>query len=384
MAHATHVRTLAPPRSHIVGGLGLAFAVTALLITGCTERALPVLPSSNGATTQFRHDLVGQPSVRHLSIGSAHGLGGARTHAVSSGYYLLVARHSGKCLDVNGASLDDLASIIQWDCHEGDNQQWSVEPAGDGYYHIRARHSGKGLDVSGASLDDGAPVIQYAPHGGDNQQWRLVPVADGYYLVVARHSGKALDVVGASPDNGTPIIQYSVHSGENQQWLLRALDSLPTPPRDNYSGVYTLTITARSCSAGFPEAAKRRVYTAHVDQTGANLWVSLSGADFLPGSNTFTGAVEPTGEITFWIQPLSYWEYYGAELEERLSDGTVLMIFGTIDATSTPAGISGTPPAFSQESGLGGILHFPPRGSSGFPDDATGWCYIDRFEMVPR
>ena len=55
------------------------------------------------------------------------------------------------------------------------------------------------------------------------------------------------------------------------------------PPGD-YSGVYTLTITARSCSSGFPEELKRRVYTARVEQSDANLRVSLSGADFLARS----------------------------------------------------------------------------------------------------
>ena len=61
-----------------------------------------------------------------------------------------------------------------------------------------------------------------------------------------------------------------------------------------------------------------------------------------------------------------------------LSDGMVLMIFGGIYATSTPAGI------FSQELGRGEIYHLPPRGSSWSMNDATGWCYIDRFEMVSR
>jgi hypothetical protein len=158
----------------------------------------------------------------------------------------------------------------------------------------------------------------------------------------------------------------------------------------NYSGVYTLTITARSCSPGFPETAQRRVYTARVEQTGADLRVSLSGADFLSdpddpsGGGTFAGAVEPNGEISFSILPDSVWDYNVPDLEERLSEGTVLMIFGSIEATRTPAGISGTPPAFWQESGGGGIFHLPPRGSSWSLNDATGWCYIDRFEMVPR
>jgi hypothetical protein len=158
----------------------------------------------------------------------------------------------------------------------------------------------------------------------------------------------------------------------------------------DYSGVYTLTVTARSCTSGFPEAAKRRVYTARVEQMAANLRVSLSDADFLSdpddptGGGTFTGAVEPTGEITFSILPSSVWDFYAPDLEERLSDGTVLTIFGGIDAVSTPSGISGTPPAFSQESGVGGIFHLPPRGSSWSLHDATGSCFIDRFEMVRR
>ena len=38
-----------------------------------------------------------------------------------------------------------------------------------------ARHSGKALDVCGV---DGrrSRVIQFAPHRGENQQWRLEPV----------------------------------------------------------------------------------------------------------------------------------------------------------------------------------------------------------------
>jgi Ricin-type beta-trefoil lectin domain-like len=32
------------------------------------------------------------------------------------------------------------------------------------------------MDVEGASVDDGARVIQYTPHGGANQQWLLRPV----------------------------------------------------------------------------------------------------------------------------------------------------------------------------------------------------------------
>ena len=67
--------------------------------------------------------------------------------------------------------------IIQWPVHGGDNQVWTLEPASDGYVRIVARHSGKAMDVEGASVDEGARVIQYTPHGGANQQWLLRKVS---------------------------------------------------------------------------------------------------------------------------------------------------------------------------------------------------------------
>jgi uncharacterized repeat protein (TIGR03803 family) len=136
-------------------------------------------------------------------------------------YFELVSRNSGKCLDVSGASTAAAASVIQWPCHGGPNQQWRLEPAGGGAFRIIARHSGQALDVYGALLDDVAPIIQWPVHGGDNQAWTLEPASDGYVSLVVRHSGKAMDVEFASADDGARVIQYTPHGGANQQWLLR-------------------------------------------------------------------------------------------------------------------------------------------------------------------
>ena len=86
------------------------------------------------------------------------------------------------------------------------------------YYEILIRHSGKCVDVQGASRANSARVIQYTCHRGANQQWRPVPISGGYYELVARHSGKCLDVRGASRANSTPLIQYTCHRGANQQF----------------------------------------------------------------------------------------------------------------------------------------------------------------------
>jgi uncharacterized repeat protein (TIGR03803 family) len=140
------------------------------------------------------------------------------------GYVELVSRNSGKCLDVFGASTDAAASVIQWVCHGGQNQQWRLEPAGGGAVRIIARHSGQALDVFGALIDDVTPIIQWPVHGGDNQVWTLEPTSDGHVRIVARHSGKAMDVEFASPDDGARVIQYTPHGGANQQWLLRPVE----------------------------------------------------------------------------------------------------------------------------------------------------------------
>jgi hypothetical protein len=58
------------------------------------------------------------------------------------------------------------------------------------------------------------------------------------------------------------------------------------------------------------------------------------------------------------------------------------MIFGTIEATGTPARIF--PTGHSREIGLGEIFHYPPWDSVWYPWGFTGWCYMDRFDMVPQ
>lgn len=136
-------------------------------------------------------------------------------------YYTIRAKHSGKVLDVSGASSDDGANIQQWESWGGDNQKWKFENAGDGYYFVKAKHSGKAVDVAGVSTDDDANVHQWSFHGGANQQWKLQDAGGGYFYFVARHSGKVLDVSGQpNPGDGANVHQWTLHGGDNQKWKL--------------------------------------------------------------------------------------------------------------------------------------------------------------------
>jgi ricin-type beta-trefoil lectin protein len=146
---------------------------------------------------------------------------GSNTQMVE--YYQIVARHSGKCLDVAGAGMNNGALLQQWDCLSGTNQQWQLVPTDSGYYKILARHSGKSLDVVGVSGNNGANIQQWDYLGGANQQWQLVPTDSGYYRIVARHSGKVLDVTGAYTYNGVNVQQWAYGGGSNQQWRLEVV-----------------------------------------------------------------------------------------------------------------------------------------------------------------
>ena len=45
----------------------------------------------------------------------------------SEGYAKIVARNSSKCFDVEHASPRARAPVIQFDCHGGYNQQFSID-----------------------------------------------------------------------------------------------------------------------------------------------------------------------------------------------------------------------------------------------------------------
>lgn len=63
-------------------------------------------------------------------------------------YYTVAAVNSGKCLSVSGASVQNNATVVQWDCVNATNQEWRLVQKDSGYFSIEARHSGKCLSVA--------------------------------------------------------------------------------------------------------------------------------------------------------------------------------------------------------------------------------------------
>ncbi|GAA3349528.1 RICIN domain-containing protein [Amorphoplanes nipponensis] len=108
-----------------------------------------------------------------------------RPVAGAAGTYTVVNQQSGKCLDVNGAGTADGAAVQQWTCLTGaTNQQFTLRKVtysgNDSHdYQLVARHSGKCVDVSEISTAAHAVVHQWTciPAGQGNplnQTWRLL------------------------------------------------------------------------------------------------------------------------------------------------------------------------------------------------------------------
>lgn len=133
-------------------------------------------------------------------------------------YYYLIAKHSNKALDVQGASTADGGNVQQYTKNIVPQQQWLLEDAGAGYYYLVAKHSGKVLNVAGASKDDTANVLQWKKGGEDNSKWRLEDAGEGYFYLIAKHSGKVLNVAGGSKDDAANVIQYAKSNSDNSKW----------------------------------------------------------------------------------------------------------------------------------------------------------------------
>jgi hypothetical protein len=149
---------------------------------------------------------------------------GSSAQAQENGDVVNFVSSKGYCLDVQGASTTNGARVILWPCHTGDNQRWYLEEVPQGsfvdgiYFLVRSVHSGKCLDVRGASTQDGADVIQWDCHYGPNQLWQFRKLFwnEPEDTLVSKGSERCLDIRDRRDASGTALQQWECHDGENQ------------------------------------------------------------------------------------------------------------------------------------------------------------------------
>jgi hypothetical protein len=166
--------------------------------------------------------LVDPDSARALTGGAAlppPGGGGI----IANGIYRLVARNSGKVLEVAGVAIADGSNVQQWSYWWGDSQRWMVKHLGNNQYSIMGAASAKALDVAGWGTADGSNVQIWSDLGGANQSWTITSAGGGYYRLTPTHApSKCLDVNGASTADGANVQIWGCSGGTNQQWSFQA------------------------------------------------------------------------------------------------------------------------------------------------------------------
>jgi hypothetical protein len=103
---------------------------------------------------------------------------------VGDGYFSITSDYDGKVVNIAGAPTADGAHHLgerrrrqratQSDYVGGANQQWRLAWSSAAVFALVARHSGKVLEVQGRSTADGAPVGQSPDLGLANQRWRII------------------------------------------------------------------------------------------------------------------------------------------------------------------------------------------------------------------
>jgi hypothetical protein len=134
--------------------------------------------------------------------------------------YRVCAKHSGRCLSIQGSSTANGAPVVQWGFSSGDNQKFKVTSLGDGFYSFCAKNSGKCLDTHPPTGGDGSSVTQWAWDGSDSQRWSISSVGDGWFSIMVKEASMSLDVYGSSYADGAKIGQYTYNGGANQTFRI--------------------------------------------------------------------------------------------------------------------------------------------------------------------
>lgn len=177
----------------------------------------------------------------------------------------MVARHSGKCVDVPGATSSAGVGLQQWVCNGTVAQSFSFNATSDGFYRIvPGTHSGLCLQA-GAS---GTQVTQAACSTTSNaQKWSVSQGSDGAYQVKTQGGTTCLNLAGANSNDGAQLITWACGADANMKFDLPGF----TPPLP-YSGKTTTLVASHSNKCVDVPAAST------APGVGLNQWDCVAGS----------------------------------------------------------------------------------------------------------
>jgi hypothetical protein len=154
------------------------------------------------------------------------------TASAWTGTYEVRNVNSNSCLELSGWNPNSGARVDQWSCVPGGdgvtqaNERWSIVGQPDGQFQLRNAATGKCLEIQGWSQDNGATLDQWDclysnGHANPNQEWYLNEAGE----LVNNNSRKCLDVLGYATWNGATVSQWDCKwdangAQANQRWYM--------------------------------------------------------------------------------------------------------------------------------------------------------------------
>ncbi|MGW6863565.1 glycosyl hydrolase family 95 catalytic domain-containing protein [Streptomyces sp. NPDC054912] len=187
------------------GGLTVDLAWSSGQVTNATLHG----PAGRSTTVVFGawNTTVTIPSGRSVTV----------TPPAQHTVFQLINRHSGKAVDIPGASTGPGTELIQYTPSEATNQQFRFIPVGSDLHDVRTTH-GLSWDISGGGTDDGANLVLWNPTYADNQRWRVTDAGDGHVTLTCARSGKVLGITDRSASDGATLEQQTPDGSAQQEW----------------------------------------------------------------------------------------------------------------------------------------------------------------------
>jgi hypothetical protein len=213
------------------------------------------------------------------------------TH-LGGGTYKILAVHSNKSIDVLNGSLADGINVQQWTYYGLQSQQFIVTPAStSGYYNLIAKHSGKIVESLNTALQ--ANVRQLTNSNQTKGQWKLVPVP-----ALQNGTGNGLNAAYYNGMNFTTLRHSEIDTTINFNWGTVAPNAYvgPNSYSVRWSG-YIQPRTTGSYTFYINSDNGRRVWIN--DQLIIDEWIDDNGIEY-SGSITLNANQKYTIKVEYF------------------------------------------------------------------------------------
>ncbi|SHN59718.1 Ricin-type beta-trefoil lectin domain-like [Paenibacillus sp. ov031] len=140
--------------------------------------------------------------------------------------YKIVARHSGKVIDVPGGVNENNLQLQQWSDLGGNPQKWVLTQIASGIYSLTSVNSpDKVIDIRNGTSNNGEAVQLMNNLNTTAQHFKINDLGNGYWSIINVNSNKAIEVAGSSTADGAKLQQNGFINATNQQWKFVAVNN---------------------------------------------------------------------------------------------------------------------------------------------------------------